>query len=112
MKSFAATLFVAAASAGWSGYGGSSRGLGRSLSSGRSLGSGRSLSSGRSLGGSLQKIGYKTNVNLVPVTTYENQTRNKTVYDNISKEIRVPRTEQRTRTEYDTINQTVYDNVP
>ena len=93
MKSFAATLFVVAAEAsrpshyaakGYGGYGYSS---------------------------SLQKVGYNTHVQNIPVTTYKNQQRAKTVLRNVQQKIQVPRNVQTRRTEYDTINQTVYDNL-
>ena len=98
MKAFAATLLFTGLQAASleGGYGGYGR---------------------RSYGYSRPAYGYSAK--LIPVTSYENQTRSKTVYDNVQEQIRVPRTEQRTKivndqvkkTVYDTINQTVYDNV-
>merc|ERR1712210_151917 len=94
MKAFAATLLITGleASRGYGGYGGYGYGYAKSPVYG--------------------KTGYKTSVRNIPVTTYENQQRARTVYDNVQQNIRVPKNIQRQRTVYDTINQTVNDNVP
>merc|ERR1712210_346751 len=93
MKAFAATLLITGleASRGYGGYGGYGYGYAKSPVYG--------------------KTGYKTSVRNIPVTTYENQQRARTVYDNVQQNIRVPKNIQRQRTVYDTINQTVYDNI-